>query len=200
MNKFTFVTNTAQDGGDIQAKKSSLRKYMKDRRANNENRDVKETLLTENLLNGAKEYLKDKQSFFVYLAKSSEAPTEKLIARLLADGKKVYCPRVDGKTMQAVPYGEDFTLSAFQTIEPVGEAFEGEIDVAIVPLLAADKQGRRLGYGGGYYDRFFENRKGILKIGYAFDFQIVQSVPTEETDIPLDIIVTDKQIIFCGKQ
>ena len=71
--------------------------------------------------------------------------------------------------------------------------------MAIVPMLAVDEQGGRLGYGGGYYDRFFEENREILKIGYAFDFQILDTVPTEETDIPLDIIVTDKQIIFCEK-
>jgi 5-formyltetrahydrofolate cyclo-ligase len=197
MSKFTFVTDT--EIGDNKLKKSALRKYMKERRANNENRDVKEILLTENVVNGLKEIWKEKQSFFVYLAKSSEAPTGKLIERLLEDGKQVLCPRVNGKEMETVPYGEDFTLSEFQTIEPIGEAYDGKIDVAIVPLLAVDRQGRRLGYGGGYYDRFFEKHREILKIGYAFDFQMVESVPTEATDIPLDIIVTDKQIIFCGK-
>ena len=172
---------------------------MKERRANNENRDVKETLLTENTLDGLREQLNGKETFFVYLAKSSEAPTEKLIERLLASGKKVYCPRIDGKTMQAVAFGDDFTLSEFQTVEPVGDVYEGEIDAVIAPLLAADRQGGRLGYGGGYYDRFFAEHPNALKIGYCFDFQLTKEVPTESTDIRLDIVVTDKQIIFCGK-
>ncbi|MBQ4268703.1 MAG: 5-formyltetrahydrofolate cyclo-ligase [Clostridia bacterium] len=199
MSKFTFVTDSAGNETDLKAKKTALRKYMKERRANNENRDVKETLLTENTLDGLREQLNGKETFFVYLAKSSEAPTEKLIERLLASGKKVYCPRIDGKTMQAVAFGDDFTLSEFQTVEPVGDVYEGEIDAVIAPLLAADRQGGRLGYGGGYYDRFFAEHPNALKIGYCFDFQLTKEVPTESTDIRLDIVVTDKQIIFCGK-
>ena len=199
MSKFTFVTDSAGNETDLKAKKTALRKYMKERRSNNENRDVKETLLTENTLVGLREQLNGKETFFVYLAKSSEAPTGKLIERLLASGKKVYCPRIDGKTMQAVAFGGDFTLSEFQTVEPVGDVYEGEIDVVIAPLLAADRQGGRLGYGGGYYDRFFAEHPNALKIGYCFDFQLTKEVPTESTDIRLDIVVTDKQIIFCGK-
>ena len=199
MSKFTFVTDSAGNETDLKAKKTALRKYMKERRANNENRDVKETLLTENTLDGLREQLNGKETFFVYLAKSSEAPTEKLIERLLASGKKVYCPRIDGKTMQAVAFGDDFTLSEFQTVEPVGDVYEGEIDAVIAPLLAADRQGGRLGYGGGYYDRFFAEHPNALKIGHCFDFQLTKEVPTESTDIRLDIVVTDKQIIFCGK-
>ncbi|MBQ7879302.1 MAG: 5-formyltetrahydrofolate cyclo-ligase [Clostridia bacterium] len=199
MNKFKFVTDTAVDELDVKAKKKALRKYMKERRADNENRDVKETLLVENTLDGLREILQGKETFFVYLAKSSEAPTEKLIERLLSSGKKVYCPCIDGNEMQAVAYGDDFTLSQFQTVEPVGPPYEGQIDVALVPLLAADRQGGRLGYGGGYYDRFFASRPNLLKIGYCFDFQLTQKVPTEATDVPLNIVVTDKQIIFCGR-
>lgn len=96
----------------------------------------------------------EKESFFVYLSYSSEAPTDKLISRLLKAGKTVYAPRVEGRDMEAVLFGEDFTLSERGIREPVGQAYRGKIDVAVLPLLAADERGGRLGYGGGYYDRF----------------------------------------------
>ena len=179
-------------------RKKALRIRMKERRANNENRDVKEILLAENVLavleklNGDR----DKKKVFCYLSYSAEAPTDGLIERLLEQGYEVYCPRVEGKEMQVVAYGEDFTISSWGIREPVGEPFEGKIDYAIVPFLAVDKQGNRLGYGGGYYDRYFERNPNTLRIAYGFDFQIQKEVPTEETDKKMNCIVTDKQVLF----
>lgn len=179
-------------------RKKALRIRMKERRANNENRDVKEILLTENVLTVLEKLSgdRDKKKVFCYLSYSAEAPTDGLIERLLEQGYEVYCPRVEGKEMQAVAYGEDFTISSWGIREPVGEPFEGEIDYAIVPFLAVDKQGNRLGYGGGYYDRYFERNPNTLRIAYGFDFQIQKEVPTEETDKKMNCIVTDKQVLF----
>ena len=179
-------------------RKKALRIRMKERRANNENRDVKEILLAENVLTVLEKLSgdRDKKKVFCYLSYSAEAPTDGLIERLLEQGYEVYCPRVEGKEMQVVAYGEDFTISAWGIREPVGEPFEGEIDYAIVPFLAVDKQGNRLGYGGGYYDRYFERNPNTLRIAYGFDFQIQKEVPTEETDKKMNCIVTDKQVLF----
>ena len=94
--------------GSVEQKKSSLRAYMKRRRGENENRDVKENGLVENFFSTR---AMEKESFFVYLSYSSEAPTDKLISRLLKAGKTVYAPRVEGRDMEAVLFGEDFTLS-----------------------------------------------------------------------------------------
>lgn len=182
-------------------RKKALRIRMKERRANNENRDVKEMLLTENVLTVLEKLSgdRDKKKVFCYLSYSAEAPTDGLIERLLEQGYEVYCPRVEGKEMQVVAYGEDFTISSWGIREPVGEPFEGEIDYAIVPFLAVDKQGNRLGYGGGYYDRYFERNPNTLRIAYGFDFQIQKEVPTEETDKKMNCIVTDKQVLFMDK-
>ena len=188
--------------GDTAQEKSRLREEMKRRRADNENRDVKERLLTENCLNVLNGYFPESKgagtrlNAFVYLNFSSEAPTELLIERLLETGWTVYCPRVFGKELQAVEYGEDFTLSSLWIREPIGEVFDGELHAVITPLLAVDEQGNRLGYGGGYYDRFFKTHGQAKKIGYCFDFQIVKSVPSEEHDEKLQCIVTDKRIVY----
>lgn len=188
----------AEAGSPLSAaeKKASLRSYMKKRRGENENRDVKEDLLLGHFLSSG---AADKESFFVYLSFSSEAPTDKLIAYLVAAGKKVYCPRVEDGEMAAVIFGEDFTLSRYGIREPVGEPFGGEIDVAVLPLLAVDERGARLGYGGGYYDRFLKGRPIGLKIAYCYDFQLVREVPEEEHDERADMIVTDKRIYRCDK-
>jgi 5-formyltetrahydrofolate cyclo-ligase len=76
-----------------------------------------------------------------------------------------------------------------------------EPQVLIVPLLAFDRRGFRLGYGGGFYDRTLERlrqRHPVLAVGFAFAAQEVPEVPTENTDQPLDAIVTDQGVILPG--
>jgi len=74
-----------------------------------------------------------------------------------------------------------------------------EIDLVIVPGAVFDREGYRVGYGGGYYDKFLSSkiRKDISKIAIAFDLQIVDKVPREEHDISVDYIITEKEIIKC---
>ena len=97
--------------------------------------------------------------------------------------------------MLAVEYGDDFTLSSYGIREPIGQAYAGEVDFVITPLLAVDRKGNRLGYGGGYYDKYFEKHPNALRIAYCFDFQIVDETYAEAWDKPMDYIVTDKQVI-----
>ncbi len=199
-NKLRFVeTDSPQKEEDIAEAKKRLRAYMKGRRGENENRDIKEELLLRNVLRAIAEKgldaVKDRKAF-VYLSFSSEAPTDKLIQALLEGGWRVYCPRIENRQMLAVEYGEDFSLSSFGTREPIGEPYAGKLDLAVVPLLAVDEQGRRLGYGGGYYDRFLGEHPETLRLAYGFDFQIIRQVPTEEHDIKMDGIATDKRIVW----
>ena len=192
--KFRFV---AEEYKTAETRKKELRAYMKERRAHNENRDVKELLQIENLfrvfkqMQGAGTHL----TVLVYLSYSSESPTDRLIETLMEGGYTVCCPRVEKDRILAVEYGEDFTLSAYGIREPVGEPFRGKIDVSITPFLAVDEKGNRLGYGGGYYDRFFEENPDVLRIVYGYDFQVVKEVPSEPWDKKMQYIVTDKQVI-----
>lgn len=131
-------------------------------------------------------------SFFVYNSTHTEAGTAGLINWLKEAGKAVYLPRVIGKTLEAVPLSESFSKGPFGIMEPIGPAFDGDIDAAIIPAFAFDLHGGRLGYGGGYYDRFLDGRN-IFKIGYAYDFQIVKAVPLKTHDVLMDYLVTDKR-------
>ena len=178
-------------------KKARLRAYMKGKRMENTNRDVKEERLIENFYRavfGKMPHAGTSLTFFIYLSFFREAPTDGLIERLLADGHRVCCPRIEEGKMVAVEHGEDFTLSDYGIREPVGEVYQGKIDVAVIPFLAVDKQGNRLGYGGGYYDRFLENFTA-KKVAFGYAFQVVREVPTEPWDKKVDVIVTDEEII-----
>ena len=194
MMKLRFVDDDEKE--DIETRKKRLRARMKERRANNENRDVKETLLIENVFTALEKINGAGKNVFCYLSYSSEAPTDRLIERLIEDGYKVYCPRVVGQEMEVVEYGEDFSISALRIREPIGEPYNGEMNYVIVPFLAVDEQGNRLGYGGGYYDRYFAKNPNAIRIAYGFDFQIQASVPVEETDVKMNCIVTDKRVSF----
>jgi len=75
-------------------------------------------------------------------------------------------------------------------MEPEGEKSSPEkVDIVVVPAVAFDLQGHRLGYGKGYYDRFLKKTKAV-KVGVAYDFQIVEKLPAEQHDIPVDLIIT----------
>ena len=197
-----------EDETSVAERKKKLRAYMKERRANNENRDVKEGLLLENFLAlyqavfGESIGAGTRRTFFVYLSFSSEAPTDKLIQTLIEYGHNVCAPRVINGEMQAVQIVEDetdFAYSPFGNVEPIGQEYQGAIDVAIIPLLAVDAKGNRLGYGGGYYDRFLQKYPQIKRVGYAFDFQILPIVPHAQQDEKVKYIVTDKRTVIINE-
>lgn len=136
------------------------------------------------------------QTFFVYRSFGTEAPTDGLIEALLAAGKTVLLPVLKGSDMVPVLYqkGVPMSVNRWGIEEPLGEPFLREIDVAVVPLLAVDGEGNRLGYGGGYYDRFLARRK-LCKVGFCYDCQIADKVVAMPHDVRLDRIVTEKRTV-----
>ena len=76
-----------------------------------------------------------------------------------------------------------------------------EIDLVVIPALGFDRRGNRLGRGSSYYDRFFaDNKFGALKSGLAFTEQVVDSIPVDATDVPVDFLVTDKEVMYFNSQ
>lgn len=137
-------------------------------------------------------------SFFVYNSFSTEARTDLIIDELLKMGKKVYLPRVEGKNMVAVPYtGEELKKGSFGIFEPTGHAYTGDIQVTVIPLLAVNPKGYRIGYGGGFYDRYLKD-KNTQKVGMGYGFQLEEFVE-EEHDVPLDMYLCERGIYNFGK-
>lgn len=131
------------------------------------------------------------ESFFIYCSVGSEVATGALICALLAAGRRVCVPRIEGD-MLAVPYGP-LEEGAFGIPAPRG----GEdtfCDVVFAPLLAADGRGVRLGQGGGYYDRYFARRPQALRVGLAYRAQLVSELPRDTWDMPLHAVVTEEGI------
>ena len=83
--------------------------------------------------------------------------------------------------------------------EPVGPPAAGPVEVVVVPALALDRDGARLGYGGGHFDRFLAGSgAGAVRIGAVFACQLVREIPTMPHDVPLDVIVTEGEVLRPG--
>lgn len=108
--------------------------------------------------------------------------------------KKVILPVVVGDILELRVYtgATDLRIGPFGIAEPTGELFTdyASIDIAIIPGVAFDIAGHRLGHGKGYYDKLLPQLTKALKAGLCFPFQVVDKVPTEPFDIPMDIIIT----------
>lgn len=138
--------------------------------------------------------LTDYQIIMAYWPLPDEVDIRPLLDRLVSEGRIVLLPCViDKETMMICRYNStaDLTEGAFHIMEPTGASYptEDPIDAAIIPGVAFDAAGHRLGRGRGYYDRFLAAHPHIYKIGVCFSFQHVSEVPTLEHDISMDVVV-----------
>ena len=133
------------------------------------------------------------ESFLIYNSFADEADTKLLIKTLLSLGKRVYLPRVEGDNIVAVPYGKT-QKGAFGIEEPEGQAVNANIDVTVIPLLAVNERGFRVGYGKGFYDRYLKD-KPTLKVGLGYFFQI-EDFNEDERDERLNSFVCEKGIFY----
>lgn len=110
----------------------------------------------------------------------------------LKEGKRVILPTVKGDDIIPVEITADteWVVGDFNILEPVAEPYNGSIDLVVVPGVAFDKNLNRLGRGKGYYDRFLAKHPNAFRLGLCFDFQIVDSIPTEPFDLPMNEIIT----------
>lgn len=138
-------------------------------------------------------------SYFVYCSYGSEADTRELIGELFAQGKTVCLPKTFGREMRSVRYenGAPLERDGHNILSPKGSE-ERTCEVSLTPLLGFDGEGGRLGYGGGFYDRYFGLHPQVLRVGLAYSFQQVKRIPVSDGDFPLDAVVTEKDIFFFG--
>lgn len=106
--------------------------------------------------------------------------------------KTIILPTVVGDDIVPVEYGKDtdFAVGDFNILEPQNEPYIGGFDLIVVPGVAFDRQGNRLGRGKGYYDRFLCKHPGVKCIGICFDFQLLEELPTDPFDIKMDEVIS----------
>lgn len=137
----------------------------------------------------------------VYASKPPEVETGPLISAMISRGTRVVVPIIErehrGLRLSYLSDPALLSRSTFSVPEPIGHEIPAdprEIAVVIVPLIAYDAHGHRLGYGAGYYDRFLIRNPHMQKIGIAFSCQEVESIPADENDVCMDFIVTEKGV------
>jgi 5-formyltetrahydrofolate cyclo-ligase len=140
-----------------------------------------------------------------YQAARGELDPAGAVARLAGRGARVAMPRVSRDAprlrFHAVAQGAALLLGSFGLHEPDAASPElviDELDVMIVPGLAFDALGRRVGFGGGYYDGALATARACGRaalIGLAYDFQIVDACPAGAADVPVDLVVTDRRVL-----
>ena len=165
-------------------------------------------IITDKLLN--LDCIKNAKNIMLYLDFNNEVSTDSLIKKLLNLGKIVSSPITLKEERKLIPsqitdLKNGIQYGAYNIREPKPECSPAinikDLDVIIVPAVAYDKNCYRLGYGGGFYDRFLENlRKDAVTIGIAFDLQIFDEVPKEAHDAQLDYIVTESRILTPNKK
>ena len=112
--------------------------------------------------------------------------------------KRFYLPRVNGVDLEVLPYEESrLELGNFHIEEPTGNEITApeEIELVVVPAVAYDRRGRRLGRGKGFYDRFLKQTKAT-KVGVGYEFLLIEEIPAEAHDVGMDMIVTQKTTII----
>jgi 5-formyltetrahydrofolate cyclo-ligase len=135
-----------------------------------------------------------------YHSLPDEVNTRKLLDHLLSSGKIVLLPQVTGtSTMCLRRYAGPWSVEegAYGILEPVGTLFTDyeKVEVVIVPGMAFDRAGYRLGRGKGYYDRFLPLLPNAYKIGVCYDFQLRERVPHEEYDVVMDEVMWEDLFI-----
>lgn len=180
--------------------KKELRKQMlqKRNRLEEEERKKADSAIRNAFLLSS--YYQTCKSIFLYISYSSEVDTQEIIQTALADGKTVLVPLTDPveKKMDAVPITDFKTQlcpSCYGILEPNFTSktpYPPEnIDLIVVPGVAFDRKGFRIGYGGGYYDRYLSQARNAVTVGFAYEKSLLDEIPSESHDQRVQIILTE---------
>jgi 5-formyltetrahydrofolate cyclo-ligase len=143
----------------------------------------------------------------MYMSLPHELDTSEAILCAWQLGKTVVVPKVSWQQRHMIPVQINSLETGFSEEVPglrnpttgAPVPFE-DIDMVVAPGLGFDRKGNRLGRGGSYYDRFFTNKElKASKCGFAFSEQLVETVPVTEHDVPVDMLVTDEEVLYFGK-
>lgn len=178
----------------------SNRKSMKP-----EDVELKSNKITETLLKS--DFFAAAANIMAYIDFRNEVKTKKIIEESIAANKSIIIPISIPDTRelvlsQLIDYERELMPGTYGILEPKEEFIRkvsaDVIDLVLIPGVAFDRRGYRVGYGAGYYDRFLSNvRSSVPRVALAFDLQIVPKVYEDDFDIAVDYIITESEIIDC---
>jgi 5-formyltetrahydrofolate cyclo-ligase len=149
------------------------------------------------------EWYKKANTIFAFVSFKSETDTHKIIKYAIQDKKTICVPRIKSKQKGIEIFKIDsfyqLEKGYFGILEPIESCLavdSKDIDLILMPGVAFDRQGGRLGYGAGFYDRFLSNmNNNVDKIAVAYHFQVLDNIPMDEHDVRINGIVTEEEII-----
>ena len=185
--------------------KDILRKNLIKKRKNISHSEVlNKSKLIEKKLFKIDEFRFAKNILF-YVSYNNEVFTHNMIKKSLSMNKNVITPisyvKKRNLILIKIDKWDELKKGSYNILEPIRtrekEILLDSIDFIIVPAIGFDLKGNRIGHGLGYYDRLLKKSKNATHIGLAFEFQIMNQIKVEEYDIPVNIIITEKRIIYC---
>lgn len=184
---------------EVRSKKEIRAEVKKHRREASQELIHKNSEIICNTFLGLPEY-EGAEVVLAYMDCKNEVETKKVIEQCWKDGKIIAVPKVFGEIMKyyAITSYEDLEDGYFGIREPKYELLQEvlcENGLMILPGVAFDVERHRVGYGGGFYDRYLEAHPNMIKIAFAFEFQMFEKVPFEEFDRQPEKIITEKRII-----
>lgn len=188
LEKTRYNKTDMNEQTDLVAQKNALRQNVLSLLPSVRNRAKKENAIAAAALSYVRE--NRVKTAAIYLSGKGEVSTDGLCEGLFQEGVRVYAPVVtgDGEMLFAeIRQGETFVLNRYGLREPPVTETADDFDVVFVPLVAFDKDCRRLGRGKGFYDRFLRGKHAV-KIGLAFAEQETATVPCDDADEPLDFV------------
>jgi len=154
----------------------------------------------QNFINS--EYYQNYRFIMSYMNIGSEVETGSINKDIGDDDKTLILPDLKNNEIKASKFtlGDSFKVGEFNIPEPspFREYDKQWVEILLVPGVAFDKRGYRLGYGKGFFDRFLKDFKGI-KVGLCFEAQLVDKIPIETQDIAMDVLITEKKVIKLKK-
>ncbi|MCX7714574.1 MAG: 5-formyltetrahydrofolate cyclo-ligase [Clostridia bacterium] len=152
-------------------------------------------------------FYKNADTIMTYLSAKNEPDTLEIVKVATQSGKKIVVPIADMKTnnmrLSYLPTLDGLCRNSFGILEPRGDFFVPcdvqNVDLILVPGLAFDEKGGRIGYGKGFYDRFLTKTKAVF-VALCYDFQVIEKVAAEAHDVFMDFILTESRLIDCGKK
>ena len=203
LTRNTAGTEAYSADDEMKQKKNALRREIRALRAAHSDEEIHAmSLKVLEQVKALPEY-QEAETLFVYVDCKHETETSDLIRQAWADGKKTAVPKVIGEAMKffyITSLENDLEEGYFGIREPyeknpADEAADREGSLMLMPGVAFDEARHRIGYGGGFYDRYLEAHPGLRTAALAFEFQVKAEVPFEKFDILPGRIVTEKRVI-----
>ena len=183
--------------------KNQLKESMLEKRNSLSKEEIfeKSAQIKKNLFS-LEQYKKSKTIMF-FVSFNSEVNTHSMIKDALKN-KTLVVPKVVQHEIEPsviIDFDNLVESGSFGILEPIDlmKIAYKNINLVLVPGIAFDKEGHRIGYGFGYYDKFLAKVPKAVKIGLCFDFQVVDKIPLETHDVPVDFIVTEKRVVECKR-